>query len=675
MRPRQQYYGRGVVTLYFGKTNWRTLERGIEKEWLVTNGIGGYASSTIINLNTRKYHGLLVAAHNPPGFRVLHLAKLDERFQAGTCTYNLAANDNRSGFAEYGFIHLQQVRAEPLPTFTYSFGDIILVKTVFMVHGRNATVIHYQVQNGAAPAILTLVPLVNCRGHHFITTQGDINFTQQQKDGVVSIKGREDIPPLYLSISSGAYMPGDSWHNGMFYAAERERGENPYEDHYVPGHFEISFAPWEKNSFTVLASTEEIDNLHGEELLAAERNRLQGLVRQAGYDDHLARRLVRAADAFIVKRRSTGKKTIIAGYHWFADWGRDAMIALPGLTLVTKRFDDAREILVTFAKHCRKGLLPNAFFDGAREPVYNAVDASLWFVQAVYKYLTYTRDEEFVRKQLYPVVKDIIHWYMEGTDFNIGMDSDGLIAAGSPDIQLTWMDAKVDQWVVTPRHGKAVEINALWYNAVCIFNMLSAMYDNHPACPELPERIKDNFVKSFWNAENHYLNDVITPEGPDMSLRPNQLLAVSLPYSALTQEMGVSVVRKVWQELYITYGIRSLSPFNKSYRGIYQGDRLQRDGAYHQGTAWSWLIGQFITAYRRVNNYNQESREQARLFCRPFIDQLRDHGVGYISEIFDADEPAIPRGCIAQAWGVAEVLRALVEDVLEIRPGEEYKFH
>ncbi|TEB04334.1 Amylo-alpha-1,6-glucosidase [Pelotomaculum schinkii] len=656
---------------YFGKENWRTLERGIEKEWLVTNGIGGYASSTIVNLNTRKYHGLLVAAHNPPGFRVLHLTKLDERFQAGSCTYNLAANDNRSGFAEYGFIHLQQVSVEPLPTFTYSFGDITLVKTIFMAYGRNTTVIHYQARNGAEPAVLTLVPLVNCRGHHYITTQGEINFTQQLKEGGVSIKGREEIPPLLLSSSSGGYIPGDSWYAGMAYAAERERGENPYEDHYIPGRFEIPFAPGESKTFTVVASTEDIDNLDGEELLAAERRHLQGLARQAGYDDHLARRLVRAADAFIVERRSTGKKTVIAGYPWFADWGRDAMIALPGLALVTKRFDDAREVLLTFAKHRRRGLLPNAFFDGAREPVYNAVDASLWFVHAVYKYLNYTKDLDFVREQLYPVVKDIVHWYMTGTDFNIGMDSDGLISAGSPDIQLTWMDAKVDQWVVTPRHGKAVEINALWYNSVCILNMLSSMVGESPAYPELPARIKDNFIKCFWNEENHYLNDVITPDGPEDGLRPNQLMAVSLPYTMLTQEMGRSVVQRVWQELYLTYGIRSLSPFDERYQGVYLGDRLRRDGAYHQGTAWSWLIGPFITAYRRVNNYSPESRVQARRFILPFRDQLRDHGVGYISEIFDADEPAMPRGCIAQAWGVAEVLRALVEDVLEIQPIEE----
>lgn len=656
---------------YYGKGDWRSLERGIEKEWLVTNGIGGYASSTIVNLNTRKYHGLLVAAHNPPGGRVLHLTKLDERFKTASCTYNLAANDNRSGFVEYGFIHLQQVRAEPFPTFTYSFGDITLVKTIFMVHGQNTTVIHYQAHNGAEPAVLTLVPMVNCRGHHYITKQGEINFTQQLREGGVTIKGREGLPPLLLSSSSGTYIQYDCWYEGMAYAAEKERGENPHEDHYIPGRFEISFAPGENKIFTVVASTVEFDNLNGEELLAAERSRLQELVLQAGCDDHLARRLVRAADAFIAQRRSTGKKTIIAGYPWFADWGRDAMIALPGLTLVTKRFNEAREVLLTLARHRRRGLLPNAFFDGVKEPVYNAVDASLWFVHAVYKYLTYTGDLEFVREQLYPVVKDVIHWYMEGTDFDIGMDSDGLISAGSPDIQLTWMDAKVDHWVVTPRHGKAVEINALWYNAVCILNVLSSMAGEKHTYPDLPAKIKDNFVRKFWNEENYYLNDVITPDGPDDKLRPNQLMAVSLPYSMLTREMGRRVVQRVWRELYLTYGIRSLAPCDECYKGVYLGDRLSRDGSYHQGTAWSWLMGPFITAYRRVNNYSPESRVQAQYFILPFRDQLRNHGVGYISEIFDADEPAIPRGCIAQAWGVAEVLRALVEDVLEIRPAAE----
>ncbi|MGI6492348.1 MAG: amylo-alpha-1,6-glucosidase [Pelotomaculum sp.] len=658
---------------FFGKEDWRTLEKGIEHEWLVTNGIGGYASGTIINLNTRKYHGLLIAAHNPPGHRVLHLAKLDERFHTGDCTYILAANENRSGFVEYGFIHLQQVKAEPLPTFTYSFADITLVKTIFMVHGQNTTLINYQVFNGAKKAVLTLTPMINNRGHHHITSRGEIKFTQQNKEGRVLIKGREGLPPLLLAISSGTYIPDESWYNGMAYAGELERGENPYEDHFIPGRFEIPLAPGEVKTFTVAASTEETVSLFGEALLEAERERLKSLVRQAGYGDDLACSLVQAADAFIVQRRSTGKESIIAGYPWFDDWGRDAMIALPGLTLVTKRFADAREVLLTFARHCRRGLLPNAFFDGLKEPVYNTVDASLWFVNAVYQFLIYTGDLDFVREKLYPVARDIIQWYKEGTDFHIRMDADGLITAGSEELQLTWMDAKVDRWVVTPRHGKAVEINALWYNAVSILNALSTRLGFQMPWPDLPARIKDSFIAAFWDEENNYLNDVVTPEGPDKCLRPNQLMAVSLPFTMLNRAMGRQVVQRVWQELYATYGIRSLSPSDSCYKGVYLGDRLQRDGAYHQGTAWSWLMGPFITAYRRVNGYSPASRAQARRFIQPFRSQLREHGVGYISEIFDADEPVYPRGCYAQAWGVAEVLRALVEDVLEIRPPYEEK--
>lgn len=653
---------------FFGKNDWRTFEQGAQKEWLVTNGIGGYASSTIINANTRKYHGLLIAAHNPPGWRMVLLSKLDERFTAGACTYNLAANEHRSGFTELGFIHLQQVKIDPIPTFTYSFGDIILEKTIFMVHGQNTTVILYRVLNGAEPGVLILTPMVNCRGHHFITSEGQIDFTQNGIDGGVTIKGKEDMPSLLLTCDSGAYIQEGRWHNGIYYAVEKERGENPYEDLYIPGYFKISFEAGESKTFTVIASTSEINNKNGEEMLKFEKSRIGRLTDQAGCSDHFARRLVRAADAFIVQRRSTGKKTVIAGYPWFADWGRDTMISLPGLTLVTGRFPEAREILITFARQCKKGLLPNAFFDGVTDPVFNTVDASLWFVNAVYKYLVYTADLEFIRDQLYETVKDIIHWYMEGTEYNIAMDKDGLLSAGSPHVQLTWMDAKVDDWVVTPRHGKAVEINALWYNAVKVFNKLSSLFGKDFLFPALPDKIKRSFQQEFWNENGGYLNDVVSPEGKDCSVRPNQLLAASLPYSMLTREQMSRVVQKVWRELYVTYGIRSLSPWDPLYKGIYTGDRVRRDGAYHQGTAWSWLMGPFITAYRRAHNYSADSRIQAQRFISPFRDQLRDHGVGYISEIFDGDEPAIPRGCIAQAWGVAEVLRAYVEDVLEIQP-------
>ncbi len=653
---------------FFGKNDWRTLEQGAQKEWLVTNGIGGYASGTIINANTSKYHGLLIAAHKPPGRRVVHLSKLDERFLSGPCAYNLATNQYASGFAELGFIHLQQVRIDPFPTFTYSFSDVFLEKTVFMVYGANTTIILYRVQNGAMPGVLRLTPLINCRGHHFITHQGEIDFDQTAAGASVSIRSREGMPPLKLACDAGLYVQEGEWFNSLAYAVEEERGENPHEDLYKPGYFEIAFAAGEIKEFSVIAATADTGSINGAQLLKNERERISKIVDPAGGADHLTRRLALAADAFIVQRSSTGKKTIIAGYPWFADWGRDTMIALPGLTLVTGRFQEAREILETFVHHCREGLMPNAFFDGANDPVFNTVDASLWFINAVYKYLEYTADLAFVRECLYPAVKDIIHWYMAGTEYNIAMDEDGLLSAGSPHIQLTWMDAKVDDWVVTPRHGKAVEINALWYNALQVFNTISKLLGKEAAFTGLPEKIKKHFQHKFWNEGGGYLSDVVSAEGTDDSVRPNQLLAASLPHTMLTMEQIKQVVGKVWAELYVTYGIRSLSPWDAAYQGIYKGDRLKRDGAYHQGTAWSWLIGPFITAYRRANRYNAASREQARRFISPFRDQLRDHGVGYISEIFDGDEPAVPRGTIAQAWGVAEVLRAYCEDVLEIRP-------
>ncbi|OPX85451.1 MAG: Amylo-alpha-1,6-glucosidase [Pelotomaculum sp. PtaB.Bin104] len=653
----------------FGKDDWHTFERGIEKEWLVTNGIGGYASSTLIGANTRKYHGLLIAAHTPPGRRVVHLVKLDERLAVGGRTYNLAANCSGCGVSDSGYIHLQQVKIGYIPHFTYSFADITLEKIIFMIHGLNTTVILYRINNGSEPGLLYLTPMVNCRGYHYITCEGQVDFRQAIVSGGVNISSREDVPPLSLTCNDSHYVMHGKWYKGMAYAAEKERGENCFEDHYIPGYFQVPLSAGESKTIAVFASTEAEAGGIGEKLLEKEMSRREFLENRAGFQDELACRLVRATDAFIVRRQSTAAKTVIAGYPWFTDWGRDTMIALPGLTLVTKRFKDAQEILFTFAQEARKGLLPNCFQDGAEKAIYNTVDASLWYFYATYKYLSYTGDLDFIREHVYPVLKDIIKWYMDGTDYNISMDQDGLLSAGAPGVQLTWMDAKVDDWVVTPRHGKAVEINALWYNALCVMESLARVYgDGEVFAPDLNSRVKRSFLIGFWSEDRQYLADVISTDGKDWRVRPNQLLAVSLPFSMLTSKQRRGVVRKVWQELYATYGIRSLSPESGEYRGVYIGDRVQRDGAYHQGTAWSWLMGPFITAYRKAHEYSAASREQAHRFVMPFYDHLRSHGIGYISEIFDGNEPVVPRGCFAQAWGVAEILRAYVEDVLEIQP-------
>ncbi|MEW6275685.1 MAG: amylo-alpha-1,6-glucosidase [Bacillota bacterium] len=654
----------------FGKGEWPNFARGIENEWLVTNGLGGYASSTIIGANTRKYHGLLVAALNPPVQRVLMLAKLDERVEVDGRVYNLATNQTVGGVTEYGFIHLQQVHLSLFPVFTYSFADIFLHKQVFMINGENTTVVLYRIHNGGQPAVLRLVPLVNCRDFHGTTKKDQVKFSQQEAPYGVTIFSAGGIPALNLACSAGTYTPKDDWFYGMFYLREQERGLAAEEDHYLPGDFLISLAPEENKTVTFVATLEEMYTLDGQALVELETKRIQEMIDKAGFKDEFARRLIQAADAFIVKRQSTGAKSIIAGYHWFNDWGRDAMIALPGLTLVTGRFEDAREILSTFAAYCKDGLLPNMFPDPGQEPLYNTVDASLWFFQAVYKYLQYTSDFRFVQ-HLYPVLKEIVDAYIRGTHFNIKMDSDGLIRAGWPQTQLTWMDAKVGDLVVTPRHGKPVEINALWYNALCILRELATRFNDHFPYGNLPAKVKASFLKAFWYAEGSYLYDVVGEGGKDPALRPNQVLAVSLPYTMLNAGQGKKIIRRLWRELYATYGLRSLAPDHPEYRGVYAGDRLERDKAYHQGTVWSWLIGPFITAFRRVDNYSQPSRIQAARFIAPFRTHLANHGVGFISEIFDGNEPVIPRGCIAQAWGVAEVLRAYAEDVLEIAPPHE----
>lgn len=649
--------------MHFGKEAWRTFERGCEREWLVTNGLGGFASGTLIGVNTRRYHGLLIAALAPPVRRCLYLAKLEERITTGGLYYDLSVNCVANGLTGNGFVHLQRAEIDPFPEFIYSFGHILLRKTIFMPYGVNATVVMYRIYNGGPPAGLELVPFVNFRDYHGNSFRGQIEVDQEPVAGGVAITVREDVPPLVLRTSSGDYVASPDWFYGMRYPAEEERGLNPWEDHFLPGSFKVELPPEAEKLVAVVASAGDgPEPAKAERLLAKEVKRIQAFEKLPGLTDPFARSLVRAADAFLVARAEQNTHTIVAGYPWFTDWGRDTMIALPGLTLATGRYEVAREILEFFSRYVWKGLLPNFFPEGGQEPVYNTVDAALWYFQAVYKYLQYTGDEDFVRGLL-PVMVKIIERYVDGAPFGIRMDRDGLVTAGSPATQLTWMDAKVDDWVVTPRHGKAVEINALWYNTVCILENLCARFGINFPYSGLSERIREGFA-AFRHPDG-YLYDVISSSGKDPSVRPNQIFAVSLPYSPLSGDQARAVLKRVEADLYTPYGLRSLAPNHHDYKGRYTGDLRSRDAAYHQGTVWSWLIGPFVTAYRRVYGPSEASRQRARAFLEPFIDHLGDHGIGYISEIFDGDEPHWPRGCFAQAWGVAEVLRAYVEDVLE----------
>ncbi len=457
------------------------------------------------------------------------------------------------------------------------------------------------------------------------------------------------------------------WYRNFEYKVERERGFDFKEDLFCPVVLKIDLGS--RRQFNFIASTErhEISRIGEVRRTETERRResiVSATVALATSNNELATALAAAADAYIVARGN--QKTVIAGYHWFSDWGRDTMSALPGLTLVTGRFETARSILSEFARHVDRGMLPNRFPDAGETPEYNTVDATLWFFEAVRSLLDYTNDYEFVRANLYHVLADIIAWHVRGTRYQIHVDADGLLFAGEAGVQLTWMDAKVGDWVVTPRTGKPVEIQALWYNALCVMKGLAEKFGDalkRDEYAEMAERARRNFNELFWNEEAGCLYDVVNGDSRDASVRPNQIFAASLNHSMLSRETALSVVKTVERDLLTPYGLRSLAPNDPQYRGRYRGDSLSRDGAYHQGTVWAWLMGPFITAYVRAHDADETARERARGWLANFHTHLSEAGLGHVSEIFDGDAPHHPNGCVAQAWSVAELLRAAAEDV------------
>lgn len=656
----------------YGKMDVATWEKAALKEWIITNGLGGYASSTIGGGNTRRYHGLLVAALRPPGERTLLLSKVDEDIELEGRLYRLAANSCGGGYIHEGYRYLHEFRYDPFPTFVYQVEDLLVEKRIFMVYGENTTIIRYRIESPGRSYRLRLYPLTNYRDYHWLNHSPNGPFLKDSDHRKISLLNYTEIEPFYIKCTDGQFtILENTWFERMEYLQEIRRGEACLEYHYMPGYWEIQGR--KPREFAVVATLSPREHEPREEY-QRQVKRYQELVDRAGYQDYFVNQLVQAADSFIVERRSTRAKSVIAGYHWFMDWGRDTMISLPGLTLVTGRHGEAREILQTFASYCQEGLIPNTFPDREEHPVYNTVDASLWFFYAAARYLEYTGDISFVQQVLYPVLAQVIDYYVEGTRFNICMQPDGLISAGSPDLQLTWMDARVDDWVVTPRQGKAVEINALWYNALKIMETLARELGDkrEESFRRTALQARESFQREFWNREQGSLYDVVSSSGKDDSLRPNQLLAVSLPFTLLPREQEKKIVVKVFQELFTPYGIRSLSPDHPAYQGRYEGDRNLRDGAYHQGTAWSWLLGPFITAYLKVNDYSPSSREIAREILAPFRRYLFEHGVGTVHEIFDGDFPHEPRGCISQAWSVAELLRCYVEDVMGERPERKF---
>jgi predicted glycogen debranching enzyme len=649
--------------IHFGPDICHNVEAAVQREWLETNGLGGFASSTILGLNTRRYHGLLTAAIRPPVGRLVLLAKLEETLIVDGQRFDLSANQYPGVIHPQGQQHLQRFRLDPFPVFTYTVAHLELEKSVFMVHGENTTVIQYAVRATSGDASphpqrcqLEVRPLMAFRDYHSTTHRNDALDTRvQMETTLATVAPYGGLPALHCAHDADTIDPVGEWYDHFEYAVERERGFDDWEDLFNP--FVLRFDLRQRAQAAIIASTERRDIRCAPAYRQAETARRQAMLAAAPSSDDLVRTLVAAADQYIVSRGQ--HQTVIAGYHWFSDWGRDTMIALPGLTLVTGRVEVAKSLLLTFAQHVDRGMLPNRFPDAGATPEYNTVDAALWFFEAIRAVWQRTGDDAWLR-QLYDVLTDIIAWHVQGTRYGIGMDEDGLLRAGEDGVQLTWMDVKIGDWVVTPRRGKPVEIQALWYNALRL--MAQWAHTQGDAAGQqrygtLADQAGQSFNRLFWHEAADCLYDVVDGDTRDGAIRPNQILAVSLPYSMLAPETAQRVVATVERELLTPYGLRSLSPHDPHYRGRYEGDPASRDATYHQGTVWAWLMGPFITAYLRVSGDTEAARQQARQWLTGFRTHLHHAGLGHIAEIFDGDAPHQPRGCIAQAWSVAEVLR------------------
>jgi predicted glycogen debranching enzyme len=658
------------AVVQFGRDICSNLEVAESREWLVTNGIGGYASGTVAGGMTRRYHGLLIAALQPPVGRTHLLAALDEVVRYGQEEFALATHRWASGAIDpKGFQLIDRFRLEgTIPVWTYALGDARLEKRVWMQQGTNTTYVQYALLQASAPIDMELKAMVNYRDFHASTHAGDWTMRVDRVERGISVQAFQGASPFYLKSAEAACEPRNEWYRDCFLALERERGLDDREDHLFAALFRARLRAGE--SFTIVSTTEEIAPLDGEVARvqhAAHEARIvaawnaQNKAISARSPEWL-QRLILAADQFIVNRAlpdEPGGRSVIAGYHWFGDWGRDTMIALPGLTLATGRTEVARQILVAFAKYVDGGMLPNNFPDAGGKPEYNTVDAALWYFQAVRQYFTATRDMQTLQK-LFPVLAGMIDAHVNGTRYQIHVDpADGLLYAGEPGVQLTWMDAKIGDWVVTPRTGKAAEINALWINALeTMMQLARELKISSDPYQTLSSKAKDGFQK-FWNAERQCCYDVIDAPGigNDASLRPNQILAVSLPVSPLTPGQQKAVVDICAAKLLTPYGLRSLAPGEAGYQGRYGGGPRERDAAYHQGTVWAWLLGPFALAHHRVYG----DRIAAMRFLEPLGSAIQRYGLGTLGEIFDGDAPFAPKGCIAQAWSVGEILRAWVD--------------
>ncbi len=686
----------GLPEVFLGSHMLSNFDSATQLEWLVTNGLGGYASSTVLGINTRKYHGLLVAALNPPIKRHLLLAKLDEELWIDDSSYPFYSNEFKGSVYPEGYKRLVDFSLNPFPTYHYALSGLSLTKSIFMPYLKNAVIVHYAILNILKDhVVMSIKPLVNSRHFYDVTdrSRNHLEFVERPLSNGVIIESKPNMDYLVLSYTDGHRSQNTGiWLDKIYFRVDDLRGESFLDDYYQLGSFLIDIPPKERKSFYLVAvggETEEevtTDNaaIHErntiERIYVNEVNRRSELVREfyrrnaEVREENWLNWLIIATNSFLVTRRSTGKKSVIAGYHWFEDWGRDALISLSGLTLVTGRFQDAEDVLLTFREYCRDGLIPSRFPDKEGDkPMYDSVDTTLWFFNAILQYLKYTGNFDFVKRELWETLQAIIEQHIHGTSFNIRLDVDGLLTHGP---RLTWMDVSIDGKPVTPREGKAVEIQALWYNTLKFMEVLAAEFDNRDDAQRyhnLAVKAKESFNEKFCNDKADYLFDKVNGNNHDSSLRPNQVIAVSLDFPMLDNTWCERIVETVWRKLWGTYGLRSLSEDDPRYIGKYVGGLHHRDSAYHNGTVWAWLLGPFVTAFLKVKNHDADWRSFVfNNMMRPLLfEGAYSACIGTLSEIFDGDPPHHPRGCISQAWSVAEPLRAYVEDILLRRPPHE----
>lgn len=639
------------------------LEAALSKEWLETNGLGGYASSTLPSCNTRRYHGLLVVATRPPLGRMVLVNLLEDWVVLGDSRYDLACHQYPNVIHPQGYQYLIGFRLDPWPVWTYRLGGILLEKSLTLIHGQHSVIITYRMVKGNGDIRLILRPLLSGRDFHGLHHENPaLNAQPTAKEGVVSFTPYEGVPRIFFHHNGESFKPASNWYRQLEYAREQERGLEFREDCWSPGVFEFPLRPGER---AVWITTTEGDGYFDTDfLLQAERQRRRALLTGWEGTDDVTQHLVLAADQFVVSRDNG--KSLIAGYPWFADWGRDTFIALPGLLLVAGRFNEARAVLETFPHHLSQGMIPNRFADWSGDSEYNSADASLWYGVAVFHYLRYTQDFDFVRNKLWTCLKEIVHRYQEGARFGIHADADGLLVVEAPGYSLTWMDAKVGDWVVTPRAGKPVELQALWHNTLRISNQLAERFgerDESRWCRSLADQVWNSFNREFWYEEGGYLFDAVRPYEKDASLRPNQVFALSLPFDTVTPDRAERILAILEDKLLTPFGLRTLDPRDSRYKARCEGDSLTRDVAYHQGTVWPWLLGPFLTAYQKVHGRSPRVQTKIRAHLALLLTHLWEAGLGSISEIFDGDPPHEARGCIAQAWSVGEILRVMREEL------------